>query len=196
MILECLSGNATAAVVLRLAAGVCVCVGGSYCSWQQSREWGQGWRQQSAAPNRAARGSRHQPHSQVLAQCLLLLIFLHHFLGMGGGESSVKTAGNCQGWEDSRGQNRPTCCASENNNRLSCSKRSGSVNVPQSPPTEAETSVTLTPTSLTCAWVRSTKNQQHPHITSLEPHLMMYTPNIFLLLDLLLLLFRQLCQFF
>ena len=66
----------------------------------------------------------------------------------------------------------------------------------QSPPTEAETSVMLTLTSLTCAWVRRTKNKQHPHITSLEPHLMMYTPNIFLLLNLLLLLFRQLCQFF
>ena len=71
-IVECLSGSANAAVVLRLAAGVCVfcvCVGGGgggNCSWQQGREWGQGWRRQSAVPNRPARGTRLQPHSQVL----------------------------------------------------------------------------------------------------------------------------------
>ena len=61
LIWKCNCGSGSAACCRWL----CVCAGG-YCSWQQSREWGQGWRLQSAVPNRPARGTRLQPHSQVL----------------------------------------------------------------------------------------------------------------------------------
>ena len=93
MIVECLSGSAIVAVVLRLAAGGCVCVLGGTAVGNRA---GSGGRAGDCSLQYQTDQQGGQDSSPTLKFWrsfgrLFTLIFLHHFLGVGegGGPSEI-----------------------------------------------------------------------------------------------------------